>query len=71
MNKSCLNCAWGEFQEVIDFHLCSYSGGCRHWEKAIQEQVPYMEDIRGENFENSNRVLEQIGNRCVEWEAER
>ncbi|MHC5779295.1 hypothetical protein [Nostoc sp.] len=66
--KSCLNCLMGEFHQVIDSGLYSYSGECCHFETGIHEQVLPIIEVESEYLVEVEQMFERVGQQCLMWE---
>jgi hypothetical protein len=70
MTKSCLNCLLGDFHQVIDSGLYSYSGECCHFEAGIREQVTGIIEVESEYLVEVEQMFERVGQECLMWEAQ-
>lgn len=68
-SKSCLNCLLGEFRQVIDSGLYSYSGQCCHFESGIREQVANIVEVGDENLSIVEEMFAEVGQQCPMWEV--
>lgn len=68
--KSCLSCLLGEFRQVIDSGLYSYSGQCCHFESGISQQVTGIVEVENEDLIVIEEMFEKVGQECPMWEAQ-